>query len=501
MASSNSRPVVVSNRLPYVIQRDADGNCSATQGSGGLVAALLPVLRDMGGSWIGWSGASGDDPAVQAALDAADDAHFKMHAVPLSEEEVENFYHGFSNEVIWPLFHDLASLCNFSPAYWQSYLQVNRRFARAVLDHTPDTELVWVHDYQLMNVGAELRRAGYAGRVAFFLHIPFPPVDLFMQLPWRKAIVRALADYDLIGFQTVRDRRNFLQCLHALLPDVAVSGRGQVVNVRLGERQLRVGHFPIGIDYPGVVRNASSEAVAARTRELHELLPDRELILGIDRLDYTKGIPNRLHAFRNALERYPELRTKVTLIQVVVPSREPIPSYHDLRMQIEQLIGRINGEFTAPGNWVPIHYVFRSLDAVELAAYYRAAGIALVTPLKDGMNLVAKEYCAASIEEDCVLILSEFAGAAAQCRQGALLVNPHDIEGTADAIYRACRMERAERVRRMRRMRREMQRRDVFWWVDSFLRAATWQDGVPLALEERARPSEDRPPAAMALPD
>lgn len=468
---SAHRPIVVSNRLPYVIQRDGE-RYQALPGSGGLIAALLPVLRGMGGAWIGWSGMAGEDPGVQQALDEAGDGLFSMHAIALSQEEVDQFYHGFANEIIWPLFHDLASLCNFVPAYWQSYLQVNRRYARAVADQAGGESFVWVHDYQLMHVGAELRRLGHTGPVAYFLHIPFPSIDLFLQLPWRRAIVRALADYDLLGFQTLRDRRNFLQCLQALIPEAAVSGRGQVVDVRIGERRLRVGHFPIGIDYAGVAGAAASEPVAERVRELHKLLPDRTLILGIDRLDYTKGIPLRLHAFRNALERYPELRAKVTLIQVVVPSREPIPSYHDLRLQIEQIIGRINGEFTAPGNWVPIHYVFRSLDHLDLSAYYRAAGIALVTPLKDGMNLVAKEYCAASIEEDCVLILSEFAGAAAQLRGGALLVNPYDIEGMADAIVRAVRMERPERLRRMRKMRRDTQRRDVFWWVDSFLKAA-----------------------------
>lgn len=471
MAQLAHRPIVVSNRLPYVIQREGE-RYRAVPGSGGLIAALLPVLRGMGGAWIGWSGMAGEDPGLQQALDEAGDGRFSMHAIMLSKEEVDQFYHGFANEIIWPLFHDLASLCNFVPAYWQAYLQVNRRYARAVFEQAGECSFVWVHDYQLMHVGAELRRLGHTGPVAYFLHIPFPPVDLFLQLPWRRAIVRALADYDLLGFQTLRDRRNFLQCLQALIPETSISGRGQVVQVRIGERRLRVGHFPIGIDYAGVAGAAASEAVAERVRELHKLLPDRTLILGIDRLDYTKGIPLRLHAFRNALERYPELRTKVTLIQVVVPSREPIPSYHDLRLQIEQIIGRINGEFTAPGNWVPIHYVFRSLDHLELSAYYRAAGIALVTPLKDGMNLVAKEYCAASIEEDCVLILSEFAGAAAQLRGGALLVNPYDIEGTADAIQRAVRMDRAERLRRMRKMRRDAQRRDVFWWVDSFLKAA-----------------------------
>jgi len=292
------------------------------------------------------------------------------------------------------------------------------------------------------------------------------------------------------------------------VPDVSVSGHGQVVKVRIGERELRVGHFPIGIDYAGVVDAAASEAVAARVHALQELLPDRQLILGIDRLDGTKGIPNRLQAFRSALERYPDLRNKIPLIRVVVPSREPIPSHHDLRLQIEQLIGRINVEFTAPGNWVPIHYLFRSLDPLELSAFYRAARIALVTPLKDGMNLVAKEYCAASIEEDCVLIQSEFAGADAHCRHGALLVNPYDIEGTAAAIYRACRMDRTERLRRMRR---EMQRRDVFWWVDSFMRAAALPEfaarddlsdlvTTPVTPESEPGPvaEEPHPPGRMA---
>lgn len=395
MASIARRPVIGSNRLPCVIRRDADGHYSATPGSGGLVAATLPVLRDRGGTWIGWSGLS-DDDGLQQALYFANDDGFALHAVPLSTDEVGSFHHGFANEVVWPLFHDLASLRNFAPAYWQSYLRVNRRFAKAVLEAADDPDWIRVHDYQLMHVGAELRRGGHAGRIAVFLHIPFPPVDLFMQLPRRRAIAGALADYDLIGFQTLRDRRNFLQCLHALLRDVSVAGRGQVVKVRIGERELRVGRFPIGIDYAGVVAAAASTAVAARVQELHALLPDRQLIPGIDHLDYTKGIPNRLLAFRSALERHPEPNNRVTLIQVLNPSREPLPSYHDPRLQIEQLIGRINGEFTAPGNWVPIHYVCRRLDPLALPACYRAARVALVTPLKDGMNLVAKEYCAAN---------------------------------------------------------------------------------------------------------
>ncbi|MGE0383309.1 MAG: trehalose-6-phosphate synthase [Gammaproteobacteria bacterium] len=468
------RLLVVSNRLPFVVNRGTDGRCEAAPASGGLITALLPVLRARGGSWIGWHGATVDTPGLEECLDrAGQDCGFDVTAVALSEEEVQKFYMGFSNEIVWPLFHDMPSYCNFEASYWNSYLAVNRRFARTIAEQAAPDDLVWVHDYHLMNVASELRRAGVQSRTAFFLHVPFPPPDLFMKMPWRQSILAALAEFDLVGFQTRRDRRNFLQCVRALLKDSSVSGQGQVLDLRVGSRQMRVGHFPIGVDFAGYARGAAAAEVEQRAASLRAQLQNCELVLGVDRLDYSKGIPLRLLAFQDLLHRHPELRHRVTLIQVVVPSRENIPSYHQLRTQIEQLVSRINGEFSEPGGWIPIHYVFRSLETTDLLAYYRAAGIGLVTPLKDGMNLVAKEYCTCSIEEDCVLILSEFAGAAAQLRNGALLVNPFDIEGTADALHRAIAMPAEERRRRMGRMRRQIQRRDVFWWVDSFLRAAT----------------------------
>jgi trehalose 6-phosphate synthase len=286
----------------------------------------------------------------------------------------------------------------------------------------------------------------------------------------------ALLQFDLIGFQAARDRRNFLQCVRALIKGVDVEGRGQVVQVMAGGRRVRVGNFPISIDFNAFMRHATAPEVAARAKELHTLLPKRTLILGVDRLDYTKGIPLRLRAFRDVLKRYPDLRERVSLIQVVVPSREDIPEYRDLKTEIEQLVGEINGGFVDPGGWVPVWYVYRSLSRLDLLAYYRAADIALITPLKDGMNLVAKEYCACSIEEDCTLILSEFAGAAAQLGRAALLVNPCDIEGVADAIHQACHMDERERRARMRSMRRSIRDNDVFRWVDSFLLAAITKD-------------------------
>jgi len=342
-----------------------------------------------------------------------------------------------------------------------------------------------------MNVGADLRELGQHARLGFFLHIPFPPPDLFVKLPWRVAILNALLQYDALGFQTLRDRRNFVQCLRTLIPRVRVHGKGQVLVVSHEGREIRAGSFPISIDYNAFLRQAARIEVEQAAKRLHEKLPNRVLVLGIDRLDYTKGIPHRLRAFRAALQRYPALRERMSLIQVVVPSRVEIDEYQGLKLEIEQLVGQINGEVVRPGGWVPVWYVYGSLSRTELLAYYRAADIALITPLKDGMNLVAKEYCVCSIEEDCVLILSEFAGAAAQLHGGVLLVNPYDIEGVADALWAAFNMSTDERCARMRRMRRSIRSYDVFWWVDRFLRAAIARDLSSLPAHEPATPLPD----------
>jgi alpha,alpha-trehalose-phosphate synthase [UDP-forming] len=473
----SSQLIVVSNRLPFSFRRAGRGGWRAEPGSGGLVTALLPVLRDRGGTWIGWPGVAGPAREFAPALDAAgSEAGYRLAAVALDEEEVRDFYHGFSNEVIWPLFHDLPSLCNFDPAYWRTYCDVNRKYAAEVDARAAPGDFVWVHDYHLMNLAAELRRLGKSPRVGFFLHIPFPHPDIFLKLPWRDQVLRALLQYDLLGFQTVRDRRNFVACLQAIEKDVKIERRGTAPWARSVFGTTRIGNFPISIDYNAFLRTAATPEVAAKARELHHLLPRRKLVLGVDRLDYTKGIPLRLRAFRDLLERHPQTRGRVSLIQVVVPSREDIPEYHRMRTEIEQLIGAINGAFGRAGGWVPVWYEYRSLSRLELLAYYRAADIALITPLKDGMNLVAKEFCACSIEEDCVLILSEFAGAAEQLSGGPLLVNPYDIQGVADAIQVACAMPQAERIARMRAMRRSIRRHDVFWWVDSFLQAAIARD-------------------------
>ncbi|RJP23024.1 MAG: trehalose-6-phosphate synthase [Candidatus Abyssobacteria bacterium SURF_5] len=489
-----NRLIIVSNRLPVIISRGKDGKLHSKPGSGGLVTAIAPVLRNRGGVWIGWPGILQEEGVdIEAVLNEATKTEgYSFKPVLLTEEEKRQFYFAFSNQILWPVFHDFQPRFIPDPASWTVYQNVNQKFAEVTARNIQKDDYIWIHDYHLLTVARELRAMGVKNKIGFFLHIPFPHLDFFLKIPWRHEILSALLQYDLIGLQTLRDRRNFMQCIRAFHGAVRTEGKGQVIMVRVKDREVRIGGFAISIDYDSFVRRATSKEVADQAWYIHEALPNRQLILGIDRLDYTKGITNRLEAFRYALQQYPDLREKVTFIQVVVPSRENIPEYQNLKMQIERLVGEINGQFTVSG-WVPIHYIYRSLDPTELLAYYRAAEIALVTPLKDGMNLVSKEYCACSLEEECVLILSEFAGSAAQMHRGALLVNPYSIEEISNAINHAYHMSRDERRKRMKNLRRLVDQYDIFWWVDSFLRAAFTRNLDDFPLLEDYQPQQSRP--------
>jgi trehalose 6-phosphate synthase len=482
----SSRLVVVSNRLPVTIEQ-VEGHWHSRPGSGGLVTALTPVLRRRGGLWIGWPGVIEEHSLDAAAMlaEAGAAAGFNFYPVQLSQEERDEFYYGFSNEIIWPLFHDLHTRCNFEPAYWAAYRSVNCKFARAVKENLRSDDFIWVHDYHLMHVARELREVGVRQKIGFFLHIPFPPPEIFVKLPWRFDVLQALLEFDVLGFQTQSHRRNFTQCIRSVMPGISVRGRGRIVKARMPHHEVQIGVFPISIDFDEFADTAASPQVTARAQQVREEFEGCKIVLGVDRLDYTKGIPERLQAFADAFERYPDLRRRVTLVQVVVPSRTAIDEYQGLKAEIEKLVGEINGKFTVPG-WAPVHYVFRSLERTELTAFYRAADVLAVTSLRDGMNLVAKEYCACRVKDDGVLILSEFAGTAAMMHRGALLVNPHDRVGMADAIYNALMMERNEQRTRMRGLRYGVRKRDVFWWLDTFLDAAHEQESdlAPPILEE-----------------
>jgi trehalose 6-phosphate synthase len=421
--------------------------------------------------WIGWPGTSEEVELDRLLTAASKSVGYELEPVPLTEAQVDGYYRGFANEIVWPLFHDMQTRCNFDPAYWEAYEEVNRRFAQVIAEHAAAGDYIWVHDYHLMRVATYLRDLGVEQRLGFFLHTPFPPVDIFIKLPWRQQILQGLMAYDLLGFQTIQDRNNFLGCAVSLLKIRRPDTRRRVATIALTHREIRVGSFGISIDFDEFDRQARVPAVVERVRELRQEMPDGKLILGIDRLDYSKGIPERLKAFERALERYPELHGTVTCVQVAIPSRVDIPEYQHLRAEIEGLVSRINGRFTQFG-WVPIHYLFRSLDRNELLAFYRAADIALITPLKDGMNLIAKEYCAANVDNNGVLILSEFAGAARSLGRHALLVNPYDIDGVADAIRHACNLSWTERQSHMRRLRQIIRTRNIFWWLETFLNAS-----------------------------
>src|SRR5216684_4307356 len=465
------RLINVSNRLPVEIKTRV-GHPRLTPSAGGLASALDSIWRHHHGIWIGWAGAADSEIATSLLQKAARGRSYALKAVPLSQQEVSKFYSGFANEIIWPLFHDMPSRCNFDPEYWEMYQRVNRKFGKVTAETATEDDFVWVHDYHLMLTADAMRQAGVRAPMGFFLHIPFPGPDVFEKLPWKYPILKSLLEFDVIGFQSDHDRGNFTSCLERLLPEAVIEHGSPHLQVRLEARRTVVGTFPIGVDFEEFAQQAARPEIEAHSAEIRRRLSGDVLVLGVDRLDYTKGIPERLKSFRLLLRRFPELRGHITLVQVVVPSREEIPNYKHLRREVELLVSQINGEFTEPG-WVPVHYIHRNLGREELLAYYRAADIGLVTPLKDGMNLVAKEFCAAQIDERGVLIVSEFAGAGPELRSGAIIVNPNDFSQVAQALYDAAHMTAEEKRSRMRLLRQIVKDHNVHRWIRSFLQAVT----------------------------
>jgi alpha,alpha-trehalose-phosphate synthase [UDP-forming] len=463
--TGGKRFIVVSNRLPLTVEQTEEGLCLQTS-CGGLVSALRPILHDTDTTWIGWTGTD-YLPEIADRMQEYVTERYSLVPVFLTPAEKACFYHGCSNEIIWPLFHDLQSRCNFDPEYWAVYRDVTEKFADAVERTAHRDDFVWVHDYHLMLLAEALGARELPLRLSYFHHIPFPPPDIFEKLPWRHEILRGLLHFNTVGLQTARDRQNFIASVRRYLRDVHVKRVGETVLVRAEGLSTVVGTFPISIDFREFANQALDPAVEAKAEEIRRQVSGEQIILGVDRLDYTKGIPERLLAFRNVLKHHRDLHGRVTLVQVVVPSREDIPMYQELKLRIERLVSDINGEYGVPG-WVPVVYLHRCLSRPELVALYRAADVALVTPLKDGMNLVAKEFCASRVDGAGVLVLSEFAGAAKELNCGALLVNPYDAEGVAAALCRAFGMSDREKRTRMRKMRDWIQQHDVFRWCDSF---------------------------------
>ncbi len=450
---------MVANRLPVDRTISPGGARRWVTSPGGLVAAVEPIMQDLHGCWIGWSGLAGPAPRPFRR------GKLHLRPVALSAEELAAFYEGFSNATLWPLYHDAVERPQFHRSWWDAYVAVNRRYAAAAARAADEGATVWVHDYQLQLVPAFLRDLRPDVRIGFFLHIPFPPEELFCQLPWRRELIAGLLGADLVGFQRPLGAQNFLRLTRRLL-----GLRPSRHAVTVGDRTVRAGAFPISIDARGLDRVARSPAVQERTLRIRkELGWPRTVLLGVDRLDYTKGIEVRLRAFRELLEDG-ALRTPETVfVQVATPSRDNAAHYAELRERVERQVGQINGDWGRMG--LPaVHYLHRTVDRVELTALYRAADVMLVTPLRDGMNLVAKEYVTARRDLGGALVLSEFCGAAAELRH-ALLVNPHDIDGVKEAILQAVHADPTGSQRTMRTMRRHIARHDVHAWTRSFLGA------------------------------
>jgi trehalose 6-phosphate synthase/phosphatase len=459
-----SRLIIVSNRLPVTVAEGADA-LTLTPSSGGLATALGRLHERTDGVWVGWPGEV-RRASAEARLELARALEARrLVPVPLSATEVAQYYDGFSNGVLWPLFHFLLDKVDLdAEAAFRSYDRVNRRFAERVAEVCRPNDVVWIHDYQLMLVPGYLRSLVPGARIGFFLHIPFPAADVFRILPWREEVLRSLLAADLLGFHTASYRHNFAHATaHVLGVDLALE------EVVIDDRAVRLGVFPIGIEATAFEAVAATEGVVRRLEELRAQAGSKRIVLGVDRLDYTKGLPRRLLTFERLLAHDPSLRETVNFVQVAVPSREKVGAYAELRRTVNELAGRINAEHGTPLS-TPLQLLYRSVPFEELVALYRAAEVMLVTPLRDGMNLVAKEYVASRIDEDGVLVLSEFAGAAAELRE-AVLVNPYDIEGTAATLASALAMPADERRSRMRALRAHVRTADVHGWAQSFIDA------------------------------
>ncbi|MDP3227961.1 MAG: alpha,alpha-trehalose-phosphate synthase (UDP-forming) [Acidovorax sp.] len=452
-----SRLVVISNRV-------ADPRKPA---AGGLAVALGEALNQTGGLWFGWSGNVLEDGTPgESELHTRQAGPVTLATVDLCSEDHRSYYQGYSNSVLWPVFHYRLDLADFDSSYIAGYRRVNQMFARKLLPLLRDDDIIWVHDYHLIPLAAELRAMGCKQRIGFFLHIPVPPPLIMAAIPQHEWLMRSLFAYDLVGLQSEADVSHFKRYVRnegsaEELDDTRVRAFGATVVVK---------SFPIGIDVDEFTRLTHASDAMETFESMRAEYSRRRLLMGIDRLDYSKGIPQRVRAFRELLDRYPENRDSATLIMIASPTRDDVNAYGDLRQELEGLCGSVNGDY-GELDWMPVRYIHRMVARKRVPGLCRAAAVGLVTPLRDGMNLVAKEYVVAQDPEDPgVLVLSRFAGAAEQLKE-ALLVNPYDTQGMADSIQQALQMPLAERQARHQKLMIRIREHDVHWWRKSFLSA------------------------------
>jgi trehalose 6-phosphate synthase len=433
--------------------------------AGGLAVALSDALVERGGGvWFGWSGETLEREPRGVRLFAEGNVDFAL--ADLTEAEYDGYYLGYANRALWPVFHYRVDLAHLDEADFAAYEAVNRRFGRLLAQLARPGDTVWIHDYHFLLMGAEMRQSGWDGPMGFFLHIPFPAPEVFTSLPQHQRLARGLCAFDLVGFQTDRDTANFRRYLTEIAGGTVLDdGR-----IHVHDRTVSADTFSIGVDADDVARLADGAEGRAAAERLGKIIDNRALVIGVDRMDYSKGLPQRMEAFGHMLDGHGELHGQVSFLQIAPPSRESVDAYQALREELDRLAGRINADY-ADLDWMPIRYLARSYSRDVLAGLYRLARVGLVTPLYDGMNLVAKEFVAAQdFEDPGALVLSEFAGAAEQM-QAALLVNPHDIAGTADAIFRALSMSLEERRERWQELDKSVRDHDLAWWRRRFIAA------------------------------
>ncbi len=455
------RVIIVSNRLPVTVTK-REGKLHFHPSAGGLATGLGSFYREKDGLWLGWPGISLESARGREEEIVEKLAELSCRPVFLTQRQIENFYYGFSNKTLWPLFHYFLQYAVFDQKLWEAYRRVNRLFCEAVCEVADEDSIIWVHDYQLLLLPGMLRERLPRARIGFFLHIPFPSFEIFRVLPWREEIIRGLIGADLIGFHTFDYVRHFVSSVRRLLGYEHSLGL-----ITTDTRVIRVDAFPMGIDYDRFAQSPERADVLHEIRRIRRRVGDRRVILSVDRLDYTKGIAQRLRAYDLLFERYPQYREKVVLILVAVPSRTRVEHYMMLKREVDELIGRINGRHGAFG-WTPIWYLYRSVPFHTLAALYYLADVALVTPMRDGMNLIAKEYVATTPEDHGVLILSEMAGASAELGE-AIIINPYDINRMASAMHEALEMPEEEKRERNRVMKTRLKRYDVHRWANEFM--------------------------------
>lgn len=455
------RIIIVSNRLPVKVEIK-DGEWLYHPSEGGLATGLGSIYRNGSNIWIGWPGAYIEDDKI-AQIIKKDFLEQNLCPVMLTEYEIAHYYDGFSNDTLWPLFHYFPSYAHYKQDDWDAYKAVNQKFADVILEQSSDNDIIWIQDYQLMLVPEMVRRERPAVAIGFFQHIPFPSYEVFRLIPWRDELLKGLLGADLIGFHTYDDVRHFMSAATRIV-NTQANGNELIVDE---ERSILVDAFPMGIDYEKYRDSVSNPKTKRNEHKLHQLMGGKKLMISIDRLDYSKGIPQRLQAYELFLRTYPEYREQVIFLQLVVPSRDQVKQYATLKEEINRLVSDINAKHGTL-SWQPIHYFYRSFPLEMLSALYAAAHIALVTPMRDGMNLVSKEYIASRIDQTGVLILSEMAGAAKELPE-ALIINPTNKNAVAEAIHTALSMTEDEQVRRMELMQQTVSKFNIQHWINGFM--------------------------------